>query len=190
MVKSIAKINLLLLGFHGIIITLQRLCWQLWCILYRVTLGTFLLLSLRENYKYLIGILLPCHRTFHKNAMETQFGWRIYKHYKSWLDDYMQVIKRRISCQNANLCWLIFCRDLVTFLVYFIVIQYEPYGKHMPAIFSSYMKLDKQQGCWKMGLIFKIILTSCRYSLKNGWKIKWYRKAGISGNQIQGRKVG
>lgn len=64
-------------GFHRIIDTLQRLCLQLRCIIYRITLGTFLLLSLRDNDKYLIGILLPCHRTFHKNAMETEFGWRI-----------------------------------------------------------------------------------------------------------------
>lgn len=41
-----------------------------------------------------------------------------------------------------------------------------------------------------MGLIFKIILKSCRYGLKNGCKIKLYKKAGISGNQIEGRKVG
>lgn len=120
-----------LLGFRGIIVTLQRLCLQVRCIIYRVTLGTFLLLSLRDNDKYLMGMFL------------------------------------------------------VTFLVYFSMIQYEPYGNYMPAIFSGYMKLDRQQGCWKMGLIFRIILTNCRYCLKNGWKIKWYKKAGISGNQVR-----
>lgn len=53
-----------LLGFHGITVTLQRLCLQLRCVISRVTLGTFLLLSLRDNGKYFIGMLLPCQRTF------------------------------------------------------------------------------------------------------------------------------
>lgn len=90
-----------LLGFHGIIVTLQRLCLQLRCIISRVTLGTFLLLGLRDNDKYLMGMLLPCHRPFHKNAMETQFEESI-QHYKSWLDDHMQIIKKKDFLSKRN----------------------------------------------------------------------------------------
>lgn len=93
----------ILLDFQGIIVTLQRLCLQLRCIIYRVTLGTSLLLNLRDNDKNLMGMLLPCCHFIRMPWKHSLFEEST-QHYKSWLDDYMQVIKKRISCQNANFC--------------------------------------------------------------------------------------
>lgn len=61
------------LDFHEVIDALQRLCLQLRCVISRVTLGAYLLHSLRDNDKQLIGTLTLSHRTFPMHAMETWF---------------------------------------------------------------------------------------------------------------------